>query len=331
MSVINFMETMIMNKRIISVLLLLVMIFTLCSCGKTEKRTVTINASETALDCFLSVIIKHEGLFEKYVPKNVEVEWTGMTSGSEKRDALVSGSIDIGEIAVLNIATALQNNIPLVYLAYHGAGMFKIYARDPSIQSMEDIDAAHKVSVSSIGTGPHTAFLLAAQKDLGDTSRFDNSMITMSNTDAMQALISGTSGVDVVVSSFPTFLQADENVVHLVRDLEDVTVEYGVGDAYCTTPEFAEKNPDILDAFLKAYDEAVELLHTDEEECIKVMQEVYQDCEYEDCKMAVEYYRDSIDGGAGKYDQLMGFLYEKGILEQEPVKFDSISKYEAAK
>lgn len=320
-----------MNRKFVYVVVIVVVLlvgFFFINMNKTKARIVNVNASYSGFDCFLSVLIKEEGLLEKHIPNGVTVKWFLMTSGAEKRDALISGGLDIAEIAVLNIATALQQKIPLAYIAYHGSNLFQLYTRDPNIKTLADLKLEHKISVSSIGTGPHTSFLLAATKDLGDTSRFKNSMIVMSNIDAVNALIGGVAGVDAVVCTFPTIIAAwKSDKVHLVRDLSDEIIEYGVGDAYVTRPDYARDNPDIIEAFLKAYDEALSLLHNNKPECIRIMQKAYKDIDDATASRMLDYYTASIDGGTGNYDKLMDFLYNNGILEQPAAKFADIPKY----
>lgn len=319
-----------MKKTTIAIIVLIAIAFGFFYvCGnKAKQRVVNVNSSYGAFDCFLDVIIREASLLEKYVPDDVKVEHHFIDSGSEKRDALISKALDISNLPALSIATALQNGIPMIYITYHGSGLFQLYARDPAIKTLADLKPEHKISVSSIGTGPHTSFLIAATKDLGDTSRFKNSMIVMSNTDAINALLGGVTGVDAVVCTFPTIMAAwNSDKVHLVRDLSPEIIEYGVGTAYCTRPDYARDNPDIIEAFLKAYDEAISLLHNNKPECIRIMQKAYKDIDDATASRMLDYYTASIDGGAGNYDKLMDFLYKNGILEKPAAKFSDIPKY----
>ena len=321
-----------MTRRIISAILVLLLVAALLAgCASSKEREVTINV-HTNLDHFVMLVAQKQGLFEKYMPEGVTIKYTSMTSGSEIRDALVAGQIDFGGLAVLAVATALQNDMPIAYVSYTGSGLFQLYAQDESIQSMADLNSSHKISVSSIGTNPHTAFLLAAQADGRNLSDFDNSMITMTNSDALSALISGTEGVDAVVSSFPTLLaawQADN--IHLVRDLADVTMEYGAGVMLCAQQGYIKENPDIIDAVNKAVKEAADFLSNDPETAIKIMMEVNEDCDHDTAEKVLDYYVNTIQAGIGKYDELMSFLYEQGILDQPAELFENIPKYEASK
>lgn len=320
-----------MTKQIVSVALVMIMTASLLTgCGSSKEREVTININSKSIDQFVLLVAQKQGLFEKYMPEGVTINYTSISAASEMRDALSAGQVDFTPIAGLSLATSLQNNIPLAYMSFVGCGLYQLYARDESIQSMADLKSSHKISVSSIGTNPHTAFLLAAQADGRDVSDFDNSMITMTNADALSALISGTEGVDAVVSTFPTLLaawQADN--IHLVRDLADEIMEYGTGAILCTRQDYIKENPDIVSAVDKAVKEGVDILSNDPETAIEIMMEAYEGCDRDTAKKMVDYYANSIQAGAGKYDKLMAFLYEQGILEQPAELFENIPKYEA--
>lgn len=315
-------------KKIKKVLALIIAIC-LFGCSNSQKeRKIVVNGSYSGFEQFLSILMKEEEILEKYVPEGVIVEWSNITSGSEQRDAIISGNVDIAGISTLAFETAISNDMPLVYLGYQGCNLYQLYAADESILSIEDLKPNMKISVSSIGTGPHTAFLLAAQNDVNDTSRFKNSMITMSNSDAINALLSGTEGIDAVVCTFPTIVAAwNSDKVHLVRDLSDEIIDYGVGSILCTSKEFAEKNEDLLDSYLKAYAETIELLHNNQDECIKIMMSVYENIDYDTANMMLEYYIKSVDAGLINYDKLMNFLYVNKIIEKEAKLFTNVDKY----
>ncbi len=63
---------------------------------EVAKRIVTINYNPDNYASAVFQIAKEKGIFEKYLPKDVEIEWTTLTSASDIRDSMVSGEIDIG-------------------------------------------------------------------------------------------------------------------------------------------------------------------------------------------------------------------------------------------
>ena len=318
-------------KRIISTIFaVLLTVSLLTACSKSEARKVTININTMAINDFKTLVAQKQGLFEKYMPEDVTVEYTFITSGSEMRDALVTGQVDFSAMSSLSLVTSLQNGFPLSYVSYLGCGLYQLFARDENIQSMMDLNSSHKIVVSSIGSSTHIAVLMGALVDGKDPSEFDNSMITMTSSDALTALTSGTAGVDAVILPFPVLLTAwqDDNI-HLVRDFSDVITEYGLGSLFCTRQDFIEENPDIVSAVDKALNEAVDILSNNPETAIQIMMEVYEDCDHDTAKEIIDFYVDTSWAGIGEYDKLMSVLYEQGILEQPAELFENIPKYEA--
>lgn len=311
-------------------LLILVSILPGCSNEQEEARIFTINEAPS-FDNLLLNIIRGEELLNQYLPNNVTVEWTHLATGGEQRDALVTGTIDIAAPSITVLATALQNNMPLEYIAFAGGNLYQLYARDESIQTMEDLLDSKKICVTSIGASPHTAFLLASKNDVGDTSVFSDSMITMTNSDAITALISGTVGVDAVVCNFPTVMAAwNSDKVHLVRDLSDEIINNGIGVVFCTSQNFADENPDLIEAFLNAYCDAADMLNSNREKCIEIVMKVYEGCTEEQADYMLDFFADTLEIGLSNYDKLMTFLYENGILEKPAEPFENIPKFEAA-
>lgn len=60
------------------------------------KRKVVINYNPDNYASAVFQVAKEKNLFEKYLPKDVEIEWTTLTAASDIRDSMVSGQIDIG-------------------------------------------------------------------------------------------------------------------------------------------------------------------------------------------------------------------------------------------
>lgn len=262
------------------------------------------------------------------MPDGVTVKYTGLLAGSEQRDALISGNTDIVVMSVAFLASGLQNGLPMAYLAYTGANLYQIYTRNPDIKSIADINASHKISASAIGGSPHMALLAAAANDLGDASKFKRSIVAMHNADAVNALISGAAGIDAAICTFPTIVAAwKSDKVHLVRDLAPEIINYGIGSVFITRQDYMKDNPDIIEAFIKAYNEAVSLLHNNKPECIRIMQKAYKDIDEATASRMLDYYTASIDAGIANYDKLMDFLYQNGILEKPAAKFQDVPEW----
>ena len=84
-----------------------------------KERTVTINYNPDNYASAVFQIAKEKGLFEKYLPENVKVEWTTLSSASDIRDAMVSGDIDIGTPGIMAYMTAIDNDMLLSLMSFY--------------------------------------------------------------------------------------------------------------------------------------------------------------------------------------------------------------------
>lgn len=84
-----------------------------------KERTVVINYNPDNYASAVFQIAKEKNLFEKYLPENVKVEWTTLTSASDIRDSMVSGDIDIGTPGIMAYMTAIDNDMPLTLMSFY--------------------------------------------------------------------------------------------------------------------------------------------------------------------------------------------------------------------
>lgn len=84
-----------------------------------KERTVVINYNPDNYASAVFQIAKEKNLFEKYLPENVKIEWTTLTSASDIRDSMVSGDIDIGTPGIMAYMTAIDNDMPLTLMSFY--------------------------------------------------------------------------------------------------------------------------------------------------------------------------------------------------------------------
>lgn len=318
-------------KKIVALLTMMILVLTLLiGCGsnqKQEERTFRIATQYTGFGYYANALMKEFGLLEKHLPDGVTVEWHDIVSANEMRDALISGQVDLTGFSTPSITTAIQNGMPIVFVSHIGANTVRLYSNKKDITSYDTLKPDHRISVPTLGTTVHSAFLIGAINDLGSADKFENSITILPNADAVTALISGMDGIDVIGSPFPTLLALEEaENVHMIRDLSNEIVEYGIGTVMGTTKEFAEQNPDLLDAYLSALDDVCIMLAEDQESCLDLLMDTYG-CDTEVGREMLDFFLASMEYDGEKYDKLMGFLYERGFLEKPAPTFVELPKY----
>ena len=318
-------------KKLISLILCLNLVF-LCVCarggGQNDSKTidkVVINYARSFSDLSAGIIM-HENLLEKYLPDGVEVEWTSLAAASDLRDGVLSGNVHIASYALPAYIMSMESDLPLVMIARDGASPIKVYANEERIQSILDFTDTDKISVLGLGSIMHIAFLAQAYELGMESSMFDSSFQIMPHADGLAAL-SGGNGVQGLILSFPTLIKADNtDSIHEVCDLTDIVLEYGIGPVEIVSEDFYENHPEIVEAYIKAREEALQLCYDEPERIAAVLAEEWEIDEdiVLETLMAMPPTLE-ITG----YDKQAQLLYEMGLLENEPKKFEELSNYEA--
>ncbi len=318
-------------KKLISLILCLNLVF-LGGCarggGQNDSKTidkVVINYARSFSDLSAGIIM-HENLLEKYLPDGVEVEWTSLAAASDLRDGVLSGNVHIASYALPAYIMSMESDLPLVMIARDGASPIKVYANEERIQSILDFTDTDKISVLGLGSIMHIAFLAQAYELGMESSMFDSSFQIMPHADGLAAL-SGGNGVQGLILSFPTLIKADNtDSIHEVCDLTDIVLEYGIGPVEIVSEDFYENHPEIVEAYIKAREEALQLCYDEPERIAAVLAEEWEIDEdiVLETLMAMPPTLE-ITG----YDKQAQLLYEMGLLENEPKKFEELSNYEA--
>lgn len=318
-------------KRIFSFLLLAGFCLSLAGCGggsgasEDKPLTISINCYNGNYVEATTQIIQQEGLLEKYLPENVTVEYTGLVSGPEIRDAMLAGDIQIAGMSLMSFQTGLENDLPLTLISFCGSTPINLYSNKSEITSLEDFTGSEQITVTNRATNLHAAYL-AQCKEMGlDITKYDAMLIAAPNTEAL-ALLSDGNTVSGSILSFPTYVSAERMPdVHLICDMSDAISKYSVGSAYVTTSEFYHEHPEIVEAFRKAQDDALTLFAEEPDRMAEILAELYD----VDTAVVLEAIEEvpptkSLTG----YDNLAALLYEVGILKQAPIPFAELPNYQ---
>ena len=291
---------------------------------KETKETVNINYAGSFSNSVLCVM-KHEKLMEKYLPEETTVNWTGSAAASEIRDGIISGSIDIGAYAMPTYIMGTLNDLPLTMISALGNTPIKLYSNSDTINNISDFISTDKISVVGLGSTLQIAMLAEIKEEGLDGSTFDNVWTVMSHADGLAAL-SGGNDIQGLLLTFPTTLKADATeTIHEVYDLSDIALDYGIGTVNVCTNELYENHPEIIEAFLSAQEDAIQMYKDDPETFAQILAD--------DWEIDVQIVLDTLEVMPPEmeivgYNKQTDLLYELGLLEKEAVPFEELGNYE---
>ena len=220
------------------------------------------------------MVIRDRKLLETQAQKMglppLEVSWRVLDGGSAINDAMIAGALDIAGTGAPGFITlwakARRSSSAVVGLSALGAGAQWLNSNRPAVKSLRDLGPGDKIAVPQIKTSYSAIVLqMAAAKEFGveNYNKLDPITVGLPHPEAVAALTSGKTELTAHMASPPFSHQETEFPnVHRVLSTADLLGPITIDVVYGTR-RFADANPKVIDAFLAAMEEAVQLITTD--------------------------------------------------------------------
>lgn len=187
----------------------------------------------------------------------IPVEWVKLELGRDVVTALVSGSIDIGEIGFPPAVTAIAAGMPLegVFLSHlSGPGVAMAVRAEKNIRGLKDL-IGKKVGVP-FGTNPHYLLITALRLEGIDPKRVQ--LLDLSPSDLLAAYMRGD--IDAGYVWQPTLGKLTGAGAKVILTSEDMARKgYPTGDIEVVRKAFADKYPDLVTKFIRGESRAAEI------------------------------------------------------------------------
>jgi ABC-type nitrate/sulfonate/bicarbonate transport system substrate-binding protein len=318
-------------KRALALLLVSSALLSFVGCTRqTDTNTLRIGYDHTTAS-FVMQYIMLSGLLEEKLPEGVSVEWADVLSSTARRDALVTGSLDISVLNMPAFIAAYENGMPLVMLSGSIIQEGMVFSARPDIRSLGDVDQSHKIAILTIGGVMHLALMLAAEAEFGDANRFDSSLVAMQYPD-MFATVETSDMLDIVIAPFPNSLRANEmDKLTPIHDLSLISASNHLGHVMVANKDYHGDNPVLINSFREAFHEAVSfIIENPEQASMLVHDRIYSDIDFEDL---VTYVRDVqspfFEISESAYDNIANLMYEVGIIPNPPGRFAELPNYDS--
>ena len=307
------------RKKLIAIILTLILTVSLAACGgdsdSDAKNKLTI-AHQYGMAYAPLQVMKEQKLIEKYYD-GVEIEWSVLNSDSAITEGFAGGSIDVGAMGVGPAITGITSGVPYKICSNMSAQPHKIMTNNPKIKSLKDIKD-EKIALVNMGSFQHIVLAMAAKEQLGDAHALDNNIVAMSHPDGMSALLSGSVDCQLTTSPY-VFKEAAETGISEVEALESVWPSGNSFIVAVASTSLQEENPELYDAVVKAFDDAIEFLNSNTKEAAEML------CEAEDVDAATmeKWLKDKDCVYSTETKGLMdfaNFMSDNGFLENDGPK-----------
>ena len=315
------------NKFISLIVVICLCVGLLSGCGKESpdaNRKVRINMTYSYTSA-TSLVMKEKKILQKYLPENVEIEYSYLLTGPDMRDAMLSNNVDIADLSLMNFISARENNLPLIMVSNAGNHFVAVYSHNRDIHSMSDFKQGDRISITNKSTNLHAAFLAICKAELGNAVALDENLTAIPAADAISSLET-SNDFEGAVFSFPNTVKADQmEGLTKIADTSELEKGYEISSVYTIRKEYYENNPDIIKAFLNAQNETLEWISENQDEAAEILTK-YFECEKKEILDVLLTIPPTKEVTA--YDKQAALMYEAGILTKEPEPFSSLENYD---
>lgn len=257
----------------------------LTGCGSDEKVETASGEKKEKVDVNIgyfpnvthaqALVMKNEGALEEAFGEDADVNWTSFNAGPAEVEAIFAGDIDIGYIGpvpAINANVKSGGDVRILTGATQ-AGSIMVKRADADIKSVADLDGKN-VAIPQMGNTQHLC-LLALLEENGLKPVTDGGTVNVAavaNADVGNMLSQGNIDAALVPEPWGATLLAqgaelllDENQVFMEGDYSVAVV--------VVRKEFEEAHPELVEAFLKAHDEATAAINNNLAEKTRIMNE----------------------------------------------------------
>lgn len=156
--------------------------------GVAARETVRIAVEHGLGYAPLFIVAKKPEMLRKYLP-DADVALVQLAGGAAVREALLSGTVDIGGLAMSPIIQAWARGADLKIALGISDMPAKLITYRDDIHSIKDLKPGDKINVVSIGSPLSLIVQMAAESELGNAHALDNNFVTMSHPDGVAAVM----------------------------------------------------------------------------------------------------------------------------------------------
>ena len=309
---------------VMAVILCASLVIPMSGCAEKKRDTITVNVSYGSYTDAALIIAEKKGFFEKNMP-NYTIEYAHVASSPDIRDAMISKQIDVSGMSIFSYITAYEEGMPISLISFNGGAPVYMYSANDEIKDVSDIKSEHRISINNKATVIHFAFLAYCKENFGDAMIYDSNLTTIAAADAIAALQTNDD-FDAALFNFPGCVKA-ENIdgVSKIADFTSYIMDYNVGSALFTRDEFYDQYPDVIEAVKKAHQEGTEFIKNNRDEAAEILAEAYG----VDKERLLEVFDTMLPAlEITGYDKIASLMYEIGILDHEPGKFEDLRNYD---
>ncbi|MEE2037137.1 ABC transporter substrate-binding protein [Nocardiopsis sp. CT-R113] len=267
-------------------------------------------------------VVEARGWLAEALPDHT-VEWQVLSGGSASRDGMLAGSLQAGTGGLAPFLQARDSGVPWKVVTGLNNMPLRMVTLDDRIRSLADITDADRISSPQPGSIQSIVLAHAAREEFDDPGRFTDNLVAMPHPDALQALLSGQ--IAAAVTAPPFQYQAEAEGARVLLDSYEVFGAPHGFNVVTALEDYAEENPDVIEALHACVERANGLITDDPEEAARILSEA------EDGAVSAEEYLEHLGRDGIEYttapqglERIGAFMAEIGAIGSAPESWSDL-------
>jgi NitT/TauT family transport system substrate-binding protein len=248
--------------------LLIICILLLVGCKQEQKELVI--AEQYGLAYAPVQVMMAKGYLEEALP-DYDIKWVKLGNTMAIRESMSADTLDVAFLGIPPYIIGTDNGME--WKLFSGLSRAPLALMGKEDTTLDNITSDARIALPQPGSIQHILLSMAAERELGDATYFDNQLITMKHPDGMQVLLSGND-VDYHYTSPPyVFQEAEAGMVEIISGDDSFGGEFTfiVG---VTSAEF-KSDTKAYDAVVSSLNKAIECLENEPEVSLDALETYY--------------------------------------------------------
>ncbi|KPU45317.1 alkanesulfonate transporter substrate-binding subunit [Oxobacter pfennigii] len=273
------MKKILLDKRgFILLIIVLVLPPILFGCTKMQGRKDNQERIQIAIQFGLAYapleIMKQQKILEKNLP-GVEIEWKQLGNTAAIREAMLSGDLDAGFMAIPPFLIGWDKGMEWKICCGLSKSPVSLVTWKENIKSIRDFTKEDRIAMPQPGSVQDILLAMACGKGFDNPRKFEGQIITLSHPDGMNALL--TRGDVTAHFTAPPYLsmELEEPGVHEILKGNDVMEGDFTFIVGVTTDKFYDNSPELYEGFIASIKESADFINDNPEEAAHILSQVY--------------------------------------------------------
>lgn len=301
--------------RVLSLLFILLMVGTLFSGCKSEEQVRI--AKQYGLAYAPLDIMEKMKFYELELAElgldETQVRWINLANTSAIREAMIADELEIGFVGLPPFLLAVDQGMPWKVMAGLSISDLGLVA-SKEYEDLESLVGKGKIALPQPGSIQHILLAMAAKREFGDGSVFDQQLVSMKHPDGMASLLSGTE-VSAHFTAPPYLYEELENKEYhqIVSGDEAMGEKFSFIAAVCEE-DFHKEEKEYL-AFIRALARSINFLERNKKASVDLLAPIYG---IEAAKLEKYLYEKGMEYTLELYglETFHEFMYESGYLQK---------------